>query len=94
MSEAIPPFVVSKNSASTCYNWGSNCKAWVLVDTEDLSVKHELMPAATEEELHYHKKAQQFFYITKGRAVFEVEDIIIIVHSGEGIHIKAGKKHP
>jgi len=51
------------------------------------------MPARTAEALHFHKQAQQFFFILKGTARFDVEDKIFIVHSGEGFHITAGKKH-
>lgn len=51
------------------------------------------MPAGSEEVLHYHKVAQQFFYITKGKAVFEIDDVILIVHEGEGLLIEAGCKH-
>jgi quercetin dioxygenase-like cupin family protein len=51
------------------------------------------MPAGTSEERHFHKHAQQFFYILKGKARFEIEDTSIEVNSGEGLHIPAGKKH-
>ncbi len=51
------------------------------------------MPPGTEEVLHYHKLSQQFFYITKGKAFFEVDEVILIVHEGEGMHIEAGQKH-
>ena len=51
------------------------------------------MPAETEEVLHYHKASQQFFYITKGKAVLEVDEVILIVHEGEGLPIEAGRKH-
>ena len=47
--------------------------AWAFVDSDELSVKQELMPKQTAESLHYHKKAQQFFFILKGIATFEVE---------------------
>ncbi|MEJ7681232.1 MAG: cupin domain-containing protein [Segetibacter sp.] len=74
------------------YKWGNNCEAWNFVDNKDLSIKLESMPRGTEEVLHYHKLSQQFFYITKGKAVFEVDEVILIVHEGEGMHIEAGQK--
>jgi mannose-6-phosphate isomerase-like protein (cupin superfamily) len=64
-----------------------------LVDEGSLSVKQERMPAGTKEARHYHQTAQQFFYILRGQATFEVQDSIIEIKQGEGLHIEAGKKH-
>jgi len=75
------------------YTWGNNCDGWVLVDTEALSVKQERMPAQTAEALHYHQKAQQFFFILAGIATFEVENESFTVYNGQGFHIEPGKKH-
>ncbi|SRR6266498_1172380 len=84
---------VSKYEPLNHYIWGDNCEGWVLVDTETLSVKQELMPPQTAETLHYHERAQQFFFILKGIATFEVEEQGFTVHAGQGIHIEARKKH-
>jgi mannose-6-phosphate isomerase-like protein (cupin superfamily) len=87
------PDVTSKSHPLHHNQWGAGCSAWTLMNTEGLSIKQETMPARTEEHLHYHQKAQQFFYILKGEAVFEVDEVIIIVHKEEGIHIEAGRHH-
>ena len=87
------PRVVSEKMPIEHYSWGNNCEAWTLVDNEQLSVKKERMPAGTEEVLHYHKQSNQFFYILIGRAVFEVDEVVLIVHAGEGLLIEAGKEH-
>ena len=87
------PLVVSKFHPLKEFKWGNNCEGWNLVDNSDMSIKLESMPAGTEEVLHYHQQAQQFFYITEGKAFFEVDDVILIVHKGEGLHIEAGQKH-
>lgn len=87
------PLVVSKMLPLQQYTWGNNCQAWTFVDNKDLSIKHEEMPPETEEVLHYHNYSQQFFYILKGKAVFEIDDIILIVHEGEGINIEPKQKH-
>ena len=42
---------------------------------------------------HYHQQAQQFFFVLKGTASFEIDNLIINVNSGEGLHIKAGAIH-
>lgn len=51
------------------------------------------MPAGTAEQLHYHEKTQQFFFMLKGVATFEIEGEAIEVKEREGLYIKAGMKH-
>ena len=85
--------IISKHNSLNHYTWGNNCDGWVLVDTESLSVKQECMPAQTAETLHYHEKAQQFFFILKGIATFEVENESCTIEEGQGFHIQPGKEH-
>ncbi|HWB24167.1 MAG TPA: cupin domain-containing protein [Chitinophagaceae bacterium] len=90
--------VVSKSNISLAsggnhYTWGDSCDGWVLVDTEELSVKQERMPAGTQETLHYHKQSQQFFFILRGTATFEVEEKIFTVETGQGFYIEVGTRH-
>ena len=85
--------VLDKNNALQNYTWGNNCDGWVLVDTEELSVKQERMSQQTEEALHYHEKAQQFFFILKGIATFEADGKFFTVNANEGFYIPAGTKH-
>lgn len=87
----MQPF--NKQTALKHYQWGEGGHGWVFVDTPGLSVKQELMPAKTAETLHYHEKAQQFFFILSGTATFYVEGETFTVQAGEGFHIAAGKKH-
>jgi len=75
------------------YIWGENCEGWHLVKSENLSVIRETMPSKTSEKLHYHQKAQQFFFILKGTATFEIDGATYIVESGEGILIEPGSRH-
>jgi mannose-6-phosphate isomerase-like protein (cupin superfamily) len=84
---------LNKHNALHHYKWGNNCDAWVFVDTNELSIKLESMLKQTEESLHYHKKALQFFFILKGIATFEIEKEVFSVRQNEGFHISAGKKH-
>ena len=63
------------------------------MDTHALSIKQEVMPANTAEELHYHKEAQQFFYILQGEAVFEIDYAIIVLRKGEGTEVAPGTPH-
>lgn len=84
---------VSKYQPLKHYVWGNGCDGWNLVDEENLSIKQERMPAGTGEQRHFHKEAQQFFYILKGTATFEVGDSLITVSSEQGFHIPPNTKH-
>jgi mannose-6-phosphate isomerase-like protein (cupin superfamily) len=84
---------ISKEAPLRHYQWGDACDGWVLVDTEALSVKQERMPPQTAETLHYHKQSQQFFFILKGTAIFEVEGESFVIKAEHGFHVKAGEKH-
>ncbi|PQJ78608.1 cupin domain-containing protein [Polaribacter porphyrae] len=69
------------------YYWRNNCSGWHLVKSENLSVIEELMPAYTSEQKHYHNFSEQYFYILNGTATFEIENKILQVNKGEGLHI-------
>jgi mannose-6-phosphate isomerase-like protein (cupin superfamily)/N-acetylglutamate synthase-like GNAT family acetyltransferase len=69
------------------YNWGVTCEGWHLLKSDTLSVIQELMPSGTSEQMHFHEKAQQFFYILSGTATFTINGLQQTVNSGEGIHI-------
>ncbi|MDR3340586.1 MAG: cupin domain-containing protein [Candidatus Symbiothrix sp.] len=84
--------VIDKKRA-THYFWGNNCDSWILADTEGLSIKQESMPANTQEDLHFHSKAQQFFYILKGTATFYFDNIRIVVEDQKGLLIEPETKH-
>ncbi|HEU4719274.1 MAG TPA: cupin domain-containing protein [Bacteroidia bacterium] len=83
---------VSKNDAPH-YLWGNDCDGWRLLDSPSLSVIHERMPAGTREKKHFHEKAQQFFFVLEGEAVFYFENEKVSVKENSGIHIPAGKIH-
>lgn len=87
----MPP--VNKYNSLSHYQWGNSCNGWVLVDTEALSVKQEQMPPLAEENFHFHKNAQQFFYILQGVATFEADNQIYTVRQGEGFHVLPGVIH-
>jgi mannose-6-phosphate isomerase-like protein (cupin superfamily) len=84
---------VSTKNPLQHYQWGNGCDGWNFVENAALSVKQERMPAGTSEILHCHTQSQQFFFILKGIAHFEVEGEVIVVHENEGLHIPAGKTH-
>jgi mannose-6-phosphate isomerase-like protein (cupin superfamily) len=85
--------VVSKYQSLKHYQWANVCDSWNLVDNAGLSVKQEMMPVGTSEQLHYHEKSQQFFFILAGTATLEIEGNQIEVSTQEGLQVLAGGKH-
>ncbi|MDQ4139430.1 MAG: cupin domain-containing protein [Bacteroidota bacterium] len=75
------------------YIWGDACEGWHLVKTPELSIIQERMPAGTAEKLHYHKVAQQFFYIISGTATFIVDGETYIVEAQNSLHVLPGQHH-
>lgn len=84
---------VSKEHSLARYPWGNGCEGWNFVDTAALSVKQERIPPGEAERMHYHRHANQFFFLLKGEAVFEVNGQSVVVREHEGLHIAAGQKH-
>lgn len=78
---------------SKYYRWGDVCDGWHLVESDSLSVIQEKMPSGTSENLHYHHDAQQFFFILRGTATFEIEHEVFEVQAGQGFHVLPKKKH-
>jgi mannose-6-phosphate isomerase-like protein (cupin superfamily) len=85
--------ILSKENSLMHYKWGENCDGWNFVDENSLSIKLEKMLPQTSEQKHYHEHVQQFFFITKGIANFEIDDENFIVKQNEGIHILPKQKH-
>lgn len=75
------------------YTWGEKCDCWHLLRSNSLSVIQELMPPGTSEQLHYHERAQQVFYVLSGTASFEIEGELKVVKEQESIHIPKKTKH-
>lgn len=75
------------------YTWGAQCDGWHLLRSDGLSVIQERMPPGTSEQLHYHERAQQLFYILSGAATFEIEGGLKTVLPNQSIHIPPGTKH-
>jgi len=75
------------------FSWGDNCEGWHLAQNDELSVIKERMPPYTEETPHYHKHAQQVFYILNGIAEFEIGKEKLIANPGEAVSINALEVH-
>ena len=79
--------MIKNKENSPSYSWGDKCTGWHLLNNPSLSIIQEIMPPNTEEINHKHSKAQQFFFILKGKATFLIEEKKAEVLAGSGIHI-------
>jgi mannose-6-phosphate isomerase-like protein (cupin superfamily) len=75
------------------YKWGENCDGWHLLKSDTLSVIQERMSTGTSEQLHYHNKSQQLFFILSGIAHFEINGKEFVVKANQSIHIPEMTKH-
>src|ERR1700726_534188 len=87
--------ILSKSSSLNHYQWGDHNEGdgWELGDDTGLSVKLERIPPHTAEQKHIHQHVQQFFYILKGKAVFEIGSERVELIANQGIHIPVGEQH-
>lgn len=75
------------------YEWGENADGWHLLQSDSLSVIEECVPPDEKEQRHYHKHAQQFFYVLSGLATFEISGKTFEIPVNNGIHVPAGEPH-
>ena len=75
------------------YQWGNLCDGWHLAKSDKLSVIQESVPAGCSEVMHLHTVAEQFFYILSGTATIQLQDQVLILESGQGLHIMPQTPH-
>ena len=75
------------------YNQKNVCDGWHFVNCEELSVIVERMSPHTSEDMHYHRKARQFFYILSSEAQMKSKSETIILKAGTGIEIEPLEAH-
>jgi mannose-6-phosphate isomerase-like protein (cupin superfamily) len=75
------------------YTWGSSCDGWHLVKDSTLSVIEEQMPPGAVEVLHFHQRAQQFFFVLSGEAVMDVDGRQVRLTARDGIQVPPGVRH-
>lgn len=88
----MPAKIISTANAEH-YTWGERCDGWFLVNTPELNVIEELMPAGTSETRHHHVRARQFFFVLEGELTMEVEHHEFTLKAGEGIEVAPGQAH-
>ncbi|MEK9911074.1 MAG: cupin domain-containing protein [Candidatus Puniceispirillum sp.] len=88
--KAIQP---ADRSSAPHYQWGDGGMAWRLLDKETLGVFEETLAPGTGEEMHYHLRAEQCFYMLSGVAKMRVGNKILTLDEGTATHIPAGTAH-
>ncbi len=83
---------VTRKSAEH-YSWGSGFDGWHLLKTSALSVIEERMPPGTSEVRHYHRNANQFFYVLHGKLFIEVDGKEFELNASQGLPVAAGQPH-
>ncbi|MEM6431265.1 MAG: cupin domain-containing protein [Deinococcota bacterium] len=75
------------------YVWGDGCDGWHFLNTPELSVIVERVPAGSCEVRHYHERAQQFFFVIEGQARLELAGTIYTLSPQEGCAVPAACPH-
>lgn len=75
------------------YIWGEICDGWHLLKRDDMSIIQERVPAGSQEIIHYHPKARQFFYVLEGEGTMVFEDSQVALHKGEGLEVPPQIRH-
>lgn len=75
------------------YKWQTVCDGWHFLKTDELSIIAEKMPPNTCEDMHYHYKARQFFYVLSGEAEMRLQNETIKLKMGSGIEIAPMEIH-
>lgn len=84
--------IVNRDNAEH-YKWKTVCDGWHFLKSDELSVIAEKMPPNTFEDMHYHRKARQFFYILSGEAEMRFEHETIKLKAGTGVEIEPMEIH-
>ncbi len=83
---------ISINNAEH-YHWGDDCDGWHLLKRDDLSVIQERVPPGKSEQMHFHERSRQFFYVLRGTATLIVEKKTVALREGEGLEIPTKVPH-
>jgi mannose-6-phosphate isomerase-like protein (cupin superfamily) len=84
--------VISRENAEH-YNWKEVCDGWHFVKSDELSIIAEKMPPHTEEDMHFHRKSKQFFYILSGEAEMKINNETVHLEKGSGIEVTPTEPH-
>jgi|GEM_PF-113972 len=75
------------------YKWGDKSNGWYFLESPHLHIIEALMLPNAAETKYYHNTSEQFFYIIKGIATFEIGNEIHKIQAREAIYILPEVKH-
>ena len=75
------------------YTWKEVCDGWHFIKSDELSVIAEKMPPHTEEDMHFHHKSKQFFYILSGEVEMKFKDKSVQLKAGTGVEVAPAEPH-
>ncbi len=69
-----------------------------LLDLSNAPVQHQSLaeaslPSGAEIQRHHHKRSEEFYYITAGRGMMEIEGVVREISVGDAILIPPGAWH-
>ena len=75
------------------YSWGDGCDGWYLLQSAEMTIIQERMPAGTAEKKHRHAKSRQFFYVLSGIAIMVYDGVTTTLNPRDGLEIAPGVAH-
>ena len=57
------------------------------------SLAEATLPAGAETQRHYHRLSEEIYYVTAGRGMMEIDDVVSEVSPGDAILISPGAWH-
>lgn len=84
--------IVNRETAGH-YQWKTVCDGWHLLNRDELSIIAERMPPQTAEDMHFHRKSRQFFFILSGEAEMRLQNETVKLEVGTGVEIEPLEVH-
>jgi mannose-6-phosphate isomerase-like protein (cupin superfamily) len=75
------------------YSWGNGCDGWYLLESPEMTIIQERMPAGAAEKMHRHTRSRQFFYVLSGTATMIHDGESTTIHARDGLEIAPGIAH-
>lgn len=85
--------IKNQKTADQYYCGDGVCEGWRLFDGGSLSVIEEKMPPRTFEVTHFHRHANQVFYVLAGTLTIDVERNVVHLSKGDRLYVQPGKIH-
>ena len=82
--------MVSNTKTAKHYSWGDGCDGWYLLESPEMTIIQERMPAGAADVKHRHMMSRQFFYVLAGTATIIHDSLSTTLNAGDGLEIAPG----